>query len=103
MPQEVSSTEIPEDVFDILYEPQRRLDGDLFEFEDVRNAPINTVWTIVEGEEPESQGVRDEDNPPSAGWYALPGFHVVNKLGYVLTKKPWTDPDLIGEYFAPDP
>ena len=36
------------------------------------------VWTIVEG---------DDDN----NWYAAPGYHIVNRIGYLLTKKPCAD------------
>jgi hypothetical protein len=25
------------------------------------------------------------------GWYAQPGFHIVNKLGQVMNRKPWSD------------
>jgi hypothetical protein len=24
-------------------------------------------------------------------WYAQPGFHIVNKLGQVMNRKPWSD------------
>jgi hypothetical protein len=36
------------------------------------------VWTMVEGDDGES-------------WYIVPGFHVVNRIGHVLTLLPWTD------------
>lgn len=60
--------------------------GDLYEFEQVKDRPVNTVWTIVTGDECES-------------WIAIPGFHIVNRLGYVITEKPWTDPDLQAYWF----
>jgi len=65
--------------------------GNLFAFDEVRNQPMNHVWTVVE--------TGDDSN---GSWYAQPGFHVVNTLGYVLTRKPWTDttPDAI--YFLDD-
>jgi len=45
------------------------------EYEDVKGLDANTVWTVVEGD--------DE------GGYALAGFHVVNKLFYLVTEVPW--------------
>lgn len=68
-----------------------RDDGDLFRFEDVRNKPLEHVWSIVE-----------TGDDADTNWYALPGFHVVNMLGYVMTTRPWTDltPDAI--YFPDD-
>ncbi|HET7560869.1 MAG TPA: hypothetical protein VFJ87_00640 [Rhodanobacteraceae bacterium] len=64
---------------------------DLFQFEDVRDHPQQHVWTVV-----------DSGDDGDGNWYALPGFHVVNKLGYVMTCKPWseTTPDAI--YFLDD-
>lgn len=58
----------------------QKRDGELFDYEDVKNVPVHYVWTIIES------GSDTNDN-----WYASPGLHVVNKLGYVLTEKPWHD------------
>ena len=65
--------------------------GDLFQFDEIRNKPPKHVWTIV-----------DSGDDADGNWYALPGFHIVNKLGYVMTRKPWSDatPDAI--YFLDD-
>jgi len=65
--------------------------GDLFEFEDVRDQQPEHVWTIV-----------DSGDDSDGNWYAQPGFCIVNKLGYVMTRKPWSDstPDAI--YFLDD-
>jgi len=68
---------IPEDEFDRDYQPFMQTNGDYFEFEDVEKAPINTVWTIIEGDD--------------GSMFASPGFHIVNKIGYIRTVKPWTD------------
>jgi hypothetical protein len=57
-----------------------RPSGDLFQFGDVRNQPPNCVWTIV-----------DSGDDRDANRYAQPGFHIVNKLGYVMNRKPWSD------------
>lgn len=65
--------------------------GDLFQFDDVRDRPPEHVWTIV-----------DSGDDSDGNWYAEPGFHVVNRLGYVMTRKPWSEstPDAI--YFLDD-
>jgi hypothetical protein len=65
--------------------------GDLFQFDDVRDQPPEHVWTIV-----------DSGDDSDGNWYAQPGFHVVNKLGYAMTRRPWADatPDAI--YFLDD-
>lgn len=71
---------LTEDEFAAKYDPQQKQpDLDLFDFEDVKDLPAERVWTIVE-----SGGWPDH-------WYALPGFHIVNKLGYVTSETPWTD------------
>lgn len=75
------------DVWGVYLKPS----GDLFEFEDVRGQPENHVWTAVESGD-------DSDG----NWYAQPGFYVVNKLGYVMTRKPWVDPSLDAIYFLDD-
>jgi len=76
-----------EDVWGAYLKPS----GDLFQFDDVRNQPLEHVWTIV-----------DSGDDTDGNWYAEPGFRVVNKLGYVMTRKPWSEstPDAI--YFLDD-
>jgi hypothetical protein len=54
------------------------LDGCVFgcvgeELEIVRNAPSENLWTLIE-----SEGL----------WWISPGFHYVNRLGYLLTNEP---------------
>ncbi len=51
------------------------------DFEAVTAADPMTVWTIVEGDETENQ-------------YLLPGFHHVNRIGYVLSEQPITQAEL---------
>ncbi len=68
-----------------------RADGNLLTFDDVKNEPPEHVWTVVESGD-------DEDG----SWYAAPGFHVVNRLGYVLTERPWVDATLDAIYFLDD-
>ncbi len=76
-----------EDVWGVYVKPS----GDLFQFDDVRDQPPEHVWTIV-----------DSGDDTDGNWYAVAGFHVVNKLGYVMTRKPWSEstPDAI--YFLDD-
>lgn len=65
--------------------------GEMFDFEEVKDQPVNYVWTILES------GDGNDGN-----WYASPGLHVVNRMGYVLTKKPWTDELRDAIYFLDD-
>ena len=44
----------------------------------------------------------DSGDESDGNWYAQPGFYVVNKLGYVMTRKPWVDPSLDAIYFLDD-
>lgn len=62
--------------------------GGLFEFEDVKDQPLEHVWTIVD------TGAYEDEN-----WYAMPGFHIVNKLGYVMTRRAWTSDTSDAIYF----
>jgi hypothetical protein len=73
------------------WEVIQKASGDLFEFEDVRDKPLNQVWTII-----------DPANGDDGNWYASPGFHIVNRLGYVMTKRPWTDGTCDAIYFHND-
>jgi len=65
--------------------------GDLFDHHDIKDKPIRHVWTIVE-----------PGNDKDGNWYASPGIHFVNRLGYILTRKPWTDPCRDAIYFLDD-
>jgi hypothetical protein len=50
--------------------------GDLLTYNDVKYTPAEVVWTIVSGDD--------------GSQWAEAGFHVVNRLGYRLTQRPWT-------------
>lgn len=76
-----------EEQFDERFAPYRNENGDLFDFADVKDAPLNTVWTVVEAGD---------------DWMAVPGFAVVNRLGYLKSNTPWTDADGIATYIAGD-
>jgi hypothetical protein len=49
------------------------------DLEAVKAADERKVWSIVEGDE---------------GQYLIPGFHVVNLIGYVLSQEPITDEEI---------
>ncbi len=76
-----------EDIWGVYLKPS----GDLFQFDDVRDQPPEHVWTIV-----------DSGDDSDGNWYAVPGFHVVNKLGYVMTRKPWSESTSDAIYFLDD-
>lgn len=61
--------------------------GDYFEFDEVMGAKLECVWTIVEAEN---------------DMYALSGFHIVNKLGYILTKREWVTGMEKAEFYISD-
>jgi hypothetical protein len=61
------------------YSPIAAPDGsDTWEFEQIKDKPTEFVWSVVE------TGDADHD-----ALYAIPGWHVVNVLGYNLTTKAW--------------
>lgn len=70
---------ISESDFTQIWGAYNRRDGNLFFFEDVRDQPINRVWSVTD-----SGGSKPDH------WIASPGFHVVNVLGYVMTTEPWS-------------
>ena len=76
----VSSSDetIGEDDFEERYLPRQADSGDLFEFDELKRMGIEDrfVWTIVEGD--------------SGDLYASAGYHLVNRLGYIITEVPWT-------------
>jgi hypothetical protein len=82
---------ISERDFDDVWGVYVKSSGDLFQFDDVRDQSPQHVWTIV-----------DSGDDVDGNWYAVPGLHVVNKLGYVMTRKPWSDSTLDAIYFLDD-
>jgi hypothetical protein len=62
--------------------------GDLFEYAEIRDRPMHQVWTIVESGD-------DSDR----NWYAIPGIHTVNCVGFVLTQREWADASIQAVYF----
>lgn len=53
--------------------------------EQVANLMATTLWTVV-------------DTGESETLYALAGCHVVNRLGYVVTKRPWPHRSVVAVY-----
>ncbi len=76
---------LTEEQFEERFAPYRAENGDLFDFRDVKDAPINTVWTVVEAGD---------------DWMAIPGFAVVNRLGYLRSATPWTEGQADALYIA---
>lgn len=68
---------LTESEFHEEFVPTKDADGNLLDYDDVKNTPPEHVWSIVES------GEEDDEN-----WYALPGFHVVNVVGYVTSVFP---------------
>ena len=74
-------TEMDNDLFDTFYWPLPAPDGsDIWQHEDVRVAPVEKVWTVVDGD--------------SGGLFAMPGRHIVNRVGYMVTSRAWTHEDI---------
>lgn len=69
----------------------QKSDGVMFEYADVKGQPVCQVWTIV------GSGSDENEN-----WYAMPGIHFVNRMGYVMTKRSWSDGRLDAIYFMRD-
>jgi len=46
----------------------------------LNNLNRNTVWTLITGD--------NED------FWVIPGYHIVNRMGYFMTTKPWESTDI---------
>lgn len=68
-----------EEAFEQRFRPHVNEGGSLLEFEDVKGLDEHHVWTVM------------ADGGETDHWYTEPGFHVVNKMGYVTTEVPWND------------
>ena len=68
-------------------------DGKMFEtFDDelefVRTqAPLDKVWTIIEGDEEEM----GEDGELRPNMYYVTGMHLVNRIGYLVSEESYTE------------
>lgn len=80
---------ISEDEFWDEWKVVKRSNGELFDFDDVKDRPINLVWTILESGDDVDERL-----------YASPGLHFVNRVGYVMTKRAWVK-DQYDAIYAP--
>lgn len=86
---------LSEEQFHDTFNPILAESGDLLEFDDVKDLQPEHVWTIVDGDEEHEC----EDGEFRANSYALPGFHIVNKLGYIRSDTPWPHDNIEAIYF----
>jgi hypothetical protein len=69
-----------EDEFELEFVSISPPDGEsLWEYKDTLKFPREQVWTVV------------DDGGETESWYAEPGYHIVNVMGYMVTEKPWID------------
>lgn len=61
-------------------------DSWLWTYDEIKNHDVTRIWTIVEGD-------------ASNHLYALPGWHLVNRLDYVLTEQSWEDDTKAAYYY----
>lgn len=77
---------ISEEEFSAVWGAHAKPNGDLYFHDEVVPIPVENVWTISENEALGESGFNLDNN-----WYASPGLHYVNALGYVITDRPWND------------
>lgn len=75
---------ISEREFDEVWGARAKPNGDFYVLDEIRTYPVERIWTVLEGEHTEGSEFGADGN-----WYAAPGIHIVNVLGYVMTFKPW--------------
>ena len=65
--------------WEVRFEP-----GDLLDpkDEDAAKTDEHRIWTRV-------------DDPTGDGWLVYPGRHLINRVGYHIARRPWTDPDVV--------
>jgi hypothetical protein len=81
---------ISRDDFDAIYKPRESPSGEpVWTWDEVQAAPLTHVWTVVTGDNGEDE-------------YASPGYHIVNKVGYVVTEVPWPDDTTDAVWYAHD-
>ena len=93
--QQPAQISLSEDEFYATYEPILAPSGDMFTYDEIKDAPLNTVWTIVEGDD----DVECDDGEFRANSYAIPGIHFVNREGYILSKVAWPHENIEALYF----
>ena len=70
---------LTETEFEVMFHP-RMNDENYWEFDEVKDMDYRVVWTVVETGDPDNESL-----------YALPGFHIVNRLGYLVSDVAWDD------------
>lgn len=75
---------IPERAFTEIWGAHAKPNGDLFLLDDVESFALEYVWTVTEGEDIDESGFNVDGS-----WYASPGIHFANALGYLVTDTPW--------------
>jgi hypothetical protein len=79
---------ITRDDFDAYFGPRDAPSGDpLWTCAETRTEPLTHVWTVVTGDNGEDE-------------YASPGYHIVNRVGYVVTTHPWIDDTQDAEWYV---
>lgn len=72
-------------VFERRYQPISIDESILREGKDIPDGTdYHFVWTMIEGD--------------NGKWYLSPGWHVVNRIGYVLCTQPFDDADMTRDY-----
>jgi hypothetical protein len=84
-------TTLSETEFETQFAPYQRPDENYFEFDDIKGTDPQFVWTVVETGDPDNES-----------WYALPGYRIVNKIGYLISDVPWTDESVEAVWFEAD-
>lgn len=82
---------IGEDAFERDYRPIKSRSGDyVWSWAQVsqQRPDDNCVWSLIEGDD--------------GGLYASPGYHVVNVVGYIVTRRGWTDAGLDAVWYLPE-
>ena len=75
---------ISESEFSAYWLARAKSSGDLFNLDEIAPFPVELVWTVLEAE-----SHNGGDLKAASSWYASPGIHRVNALGYVVIEKPW--------------
>jgi hypothetical protein len=61
-------------------------DNSIWEYDQIKGKPTEHVWSVT-----------DVDG----NLYAIPGWHVVNVIGYNLTQHPWPHTDIEVRFWSP--
>jgi hypothetical protein len=77
-----------EDKFTLIDNPNGEEGQVWFEHDETLAYPLRRVWTVVEGD--------------SGKWWAEAGYHIVNRVYYLISEEEWTDEDLAVDYLWED-